>query len=245
MAWRSAGDDTVPIHLSALDAVAPGAVLADVAVPPSGGDPGAALARLDPFVHPAERDLAARLGTARAAEFLAGRAALRAAMRRVAPSHAGQPVLRTPRGAPVLPQGVTGSISHKRTRALAMALAAPATHVGLDLEERPQAPPDPSRDIAGRVLTDAERSALDGLEPRDRHEAVLLRFAIKEAVYKAIDPLVGRYVAFGEVALELSDDGNATVRLPAGDLALRDVAVRARWWMDDTHLMAAVATVPR
>jgi 4'-phosphopantetheinyl transferase EntD len=48
---------------------------------------------------------------------------------------------------------------------------------------------------------------------------VLLRFSVKEAIYKALDPFVRRYVAFREMSVSPRADGTAEVRphLPAAE----------------------------
>ena len=159
----------------------------------------AALARL-----PAEeRALAARLPPVRRRELVTGRTALHAALAVHAPGLADQPILPDDRGAPVLPAGWLGSLSHKGTRAAA--LVAPAddrARVGVDLELAQPA----RRDIAARILTPRE---LEGLT--DRGRGATLRFSIKEAIYKAVDPFVRRYVGFTEVELEVTNDGVAHV----------------------------------
>ena len=40
-----------------------------------------------------------------------------------------------------------------------------------------------------------------------RAREVLVAFAAKEAVYKALDPRLGRYIAFGEVEISRSAEG--------------------------------------
>jgi 4'-phosphopantetheinyl transferase EntD len=49
------------------------------------------------------------------------------------------------------------------------------------------------------------------LDVSDRAREVLLRFSAKEAIYKALDPFVRRYVGFGEVAVSPLPDGSARV----------------------------------
>ncbi len=194
-----------------------------------GDDLSAALAAL-----PApERELASRLGPVRARELVAGRTALHAAIEAVVrrasrqgrprgDRHRETPILADDRGAPILPAGWVGSISHKG--ALAAAIAAPAGDgwVGLDLE---RAEP-PRLDIARRVLTPREEAQLP-----DRGRAVTLRFAIKEAIYKAVDPCLRRYVAFAEVELEL--DGEACRVVHALPLA-----IEAAWREHAGHWIA-------
>jgi len=120
---------------------------------------------------------------------------------------------RSDRGAPLLPRG-HGSIAHKDgpQRVVAAAIAAPQL-VGVDIE-RALAPRQP---IESRILTPREQAVLGA----DRRR-VALAFAIKEAIYKAVDPVVRRYVGFTEVELDL-EAGRAISALPL------DVAF---WWTE-------------
>lgn len=122
---------------------------------------------------------------------------------------------RDDRGAPIVPRG-HGSIAHKagRERTVAAAIWSPAL-IGIDLERaRP-----PRQPIESRILTPREH----GLIGADRRRVALV-FAIKEAIYKAVDPVVRRYVGFTEVELDL-EAGRATSQLPL-DLAF--------WWTELT-----------
>ena len=133
--------------------------------------------------------------------WVGGRVALRAALAELGLSWgATSPILATPRGAPALPAGVLGSIAHKRTIAVALAAFAPSGDVtlGVDVEVDRA----PRFDIAARVLTPAERLRVDALAAPARARAVLAAFAAKEAVYKALDPWLGRAIAFQEVELD-------------------------------------------
>ena len=104
-----------------------------------------------------------------------------------------------------MPAGWLGSLSHKRERAAA--LVAPddgsGARIGLDLEDARE----PRQPIERRVLTARELAAL--ASRRD----VTRVFAIKEAIYKAIDPFVRRYVGFLEVEIEIAT-GAVTTALP-------------------------------
>ncbi|CAN5690922.1 hypothetical protein BH11MYX3_BH11MYX3_45830 [soil metagenome] len=154
----------------------------------------------------AEQALAQKLSPSRRRELVAGRAALHTTLAELAPALAGAPILTDDRGAPVLPAGWHGSISHKGHRAAALLAPAGEARVGIDLERA--APP--RQDIARWILTPREQEALD-----DRGRGATLRFSIKEAIYKAIDPFVRRYVAFTEVELEVADGiAHVTSELP-------------------------------
>jgi 4'-phosphopantetheinyl transferase EntD len=102
---------------------------------------------------------------------------------------------RDDRGAPIVPRG-HGSIAHKAGPDRVIAAAIAADHlVGIDVE---RAVP-PRQAIERRILTPRELAALG-----DDRRQVSLVFAIKEAIYKAVDPVVRRYVGFTEVELDLA-----------------------------------------
>ncbi len=172
-----------------------------------------------------ERAFAAGLTAVRRRTWVGGRVALRRALGLAgldAPA-----VLADARGAPVFPPGIAGSISHKETLAVALVTGA-ASHnawrVGVDVEvDAPRAV-----DIASRVLTDDEVSEVARVEGPSRAREVLVRFSAKEAIYKAIDPFVRRYVAFKEVAVTPLPGGAADVRLhlPASEGTFE---VEVRW----------------
>ena len=195
-------------------------------------------------LHSAEAALAMTMPAVRRAAFVAGRVALRAAIHAIAPGRddvpllLARPLLRTTRGAPTLPAGILGSISHKRTHALAIALVGHSGHVGVDLEERPNASDALRPSIAPRILTAREQDALSSLDPLAHRDATLLRFALKEAVYKAIDPIVERYVRFTEVEVDVHDDGRADVRLLLPEFAQQLWHVAARWHRDERWIVA-------
>jgi enterobactin synthetase component D len=145
----------------------------------------------------AERERAATQTPTKRGEFVAGRTALHELVGDVA-------IEISDRGAP-LAAGWTCSVAHKsRGEAVrAVALAAPAGDgfVGVDLEHaRP-----PRIDISARILAPDE--------PRPSGAELLRVFAIKEAIYKAVDPIVRRYVRFSEVAI--AADGHVATELPA------------------------------
>lgn len=142
----------------------------------------------------AEQALTQSLSHVRRRELITGRTALHALLAELAPELAGAPILADDRGAPLLPEGWVGSISHKGARAAALVAPAGTARVGIDLERA--APP--RQDIARWILTQREQDALE-----DRGRGATLRFSIKEAIYKAVDPYLRRYVAFTEVELEV------------------------------------------
>jgi enterobactin synthetase component D len=175
--------------------------------------PGVVEALADAALLPEERAFAATLGAVRRRTWLGGRIALRQALAREGID--APPVLADGRGAPALPPGVAGSISHKEDLAVALVAREARAKLGVDVERDVPG----KLDISKKVLTDEELTEVAKLASAERAREVLLRFSAKEAIYKALDPFVQRYVAFREVALTPRADGTAVVtpRLPAAE----------------------------
>ena len=175
--------------------------------PPEPGDP------LWEELLPEEHAHLATLPPARQPSFAAGRVALGAALQ--AGGFPRVPLLSDPRGAPQVPPGALGSISHKRKLAVGLAAPAHPSHpsgLGVDLEEL-----RPLRvDISRRVLTPAERAQLEGLVGRDRDAAILLRFSLKEAFFKAANGLVAGSLSFEDLTVvAVAADGMVALAGPA------------------------------
>jgi 4'-phosphopantetheinyl transferase EntD len=152
-------------------------------------------------LHPAESARAAELRGARKTSFVAGRLALARALAAVGAPRI--PVGSDDRGAPILPAGFVGSISHKAELGVAMAahLSDDGARVGVDVETIH----DLREGVARLVLVEEERARIDQLPEDQRSRAVLASFSIKESIYKAIDPFVRRYVAYREAIVELPE----------------------------------------
>jgi 4'-phosphopantetheinyl transferase EntD len=184
-------------------------------------------------LHPEERRHAEALAETRRRDWVGGRLALRRAVGLLGGVVLEGPIVADDRGAPRLPPGLVGSISHKDGLAVALVAAAEGAAIGVDLE-RWQVP---RRDLSKRVLVEAELAELSGLPDDERGRAVLLRFSIKEAIYKAIDPYLRRYVGFREVAVQPAGDGSCAVDLLCGDGA--DLRVEACWRVHEGRLLTA------
>jgi len=176
------------------------------APPPEAEWPGA--------LHRDERIFARALSEGRRTAWIGGRLALRGALE-AAGLQAPDAILATDRGAPRLPPDAVGSISHKTALAIAVAAPArsPAVTIGVDVEEA-----RPLRfDVADRVLTESERAGLPaaGLA---RDLLVLRAFCAKEAIYKALDPWVRRFVGFHEAEIVFTGGGlSARLALTRGE----------------------------
>jgi enterobactin synthetase component D len=171
---------------------------------------------------PAERAFAAGFGPVRRSTWVGGRVAMRLALGRLGVE--AEAVLSDDRDAPLLPAGVAGSITHKQHIAAALVAREPRAKIGVDIE------PDvkPRIDVSRKVLAEDEVAELAGMSDDERVKEVTLRFSAKEALYKALDPFVRRYVGFGEVSITPHPDGTARVRmrLASGE---GPFAVDVRW----------------
>ncbi|MFC5697583.1 4'-phosphopantetheinyl transferase [Pseudomonas sp. GCM10022186] len=146
----------------------------------------------------------------RQTEFLAGRLCARAALLALT-GRPEVPALGEDR-APVWPSGITGSISH--SHGLASALVASSEKwrgLGLDLEE-PLATRRALR-LAEEILTPAELQRLADLPPEQQAERITLTFSLKESLFKALYPLVGKRFYFHDAELLGCDGSRAKLRL--------------------------------
>jgi enterobactin synthetase component D len=193
---------------------------------------------------PEEQDLSAKMAPRRVATFAGGRVAMRRALAGL--GIAAGPIGSTPRGAPLLPQPVVGSLSHKEDVAVALAaIRAGTENIGVDLEVE-----EPLRvDISRRVCRPEEIDELGRLGGPERDARVRVTFAVKEAIYKAIDPVVQRYVAFDEVALvfEGNDGVSAVLHLdpPGGDFAMELAYERIAGPHGEAMIVAFARATPR
>jgi enterobactin synthetase component D len=185
---------------------------------------------------PEERALVATFAPRRRRTWVGGRIALRAAL----DSAPSSPLLADDRGAPSLPQGVVGSIAHKEPIAVALASRAAGHRVGVDVELATRLP---SLRLTSKILAAAEADDLLRGGDDDRARSLLLAFSAKEAIYKAIDPFLRRYVGFHEVRLR--GDASAYDVEPLLKTSERlSIAARA-WVAGDVVLAVASASLSR
>ena len=146
-------------------------------------------------LHAEERAAIANAVAKRQHEFATGRYLSRQAMRALGVPEA--PVGRADDRSPIWPDACIGSISHTPT----LALAAVAHHdalrgVGVDLEEGDRVVPQ----LHGKLFTAWERTTYELDDPRCSG----LLFSAKEAAYKAVNPLVGQFIGFQEVEVDVA-----------------------------------------
>jgi 4'-phosphopantetheinyl transferase EntD len=180
-----------------------------------------------------ERRHAATLPAARRRSWVGGRIALRAALADLGVGTAA--ILSTPRGAPLLPAGARGSISHKESLAVGLAARADASawHVGVDVERIAPG----KLDISKRVLRPEELARLPPPDDPQRVEELAFAFSAKEAIYKALDPFVARYVSFQEVAVARRADGTASAALDLRDGGKAPFDVDIDWFRHDDFII--------
>jgi enterobactin synthetase component D len=173
--------------------------------------------------------------SARRAEFLAGRLAAAEAMRLVGVVDGG--VLgRTSDGAPAWPDGITGSISHHSGVACAV-VSAEARSLGVDIA--PLLADARLAAVTRRCLGDAEQSRWPS-----PHEVTVV-FAAKESIYKAAQPLVGRYIGFDEAEVIEQSGESWAARLGerlASELGGGWVSGRHAWDHDLVYAVLALST---
>jgi enterobactin synthetase component D len=169
-------------------------------------------------------------------------------------------LLKDEYGRPQLPPGYLGSISHKRSVGVALVAPDPAMcnsgggepalrpgspqrGIGVDIEG---SVPNPKSNIAQRVLTARERNELGRIEGISAAEEVLLRFSIKESLYKAMHPLICQYVGFQDAEVRPLSSGTVEVHLtlPSGAHTAFD-SIQAHWRREgDFFLTSAAVTRP-
>jgi len=149
-------------------------------------------------------------------EFAAGRALACIALAEL--GHPPRPIPRLGR-APVWPPGIVGSITHSNEY-VAVCVAEQTTHtaVGVDIE------------AARRVTDMLEARILTPEEMADTKvsDAGTLRFACKEAVYKAVDPMVGEFFGFHAVRIELDAQSGTFTAVPVQDGPFAEPVARGR-----------------
>ncbi|MFI9602130.1 4'-phosphopantetheinyl transferase [Streptomyces sp. NPDC052043] len=160
------------------------------------GDDGTDLAPL----HPEEQALVTRAVAKRRREFAGVRACARVAMEKLGVPP--QPVLPGERGAPIWPDGLTGSMTHcDGYRAAALVRTTDLACLGIDAE--PHAPlPDGVQSTIALPAEERRLARLTALHPGVHWDRLL--FSAKESVYKAWFPLTGKWLDFEEADVEVS-----------------------------------------
>jgi len=148
-----------------------------------------------------------RAGPKRRRDFSAGRHCAHEALVAL-----GSPTDSLPRnddGSVAWPRGISGSISHSRQWCGAVvAWSDDVLGLGLDIEETGRL----SDGGAKLVLSEDERTAARQ-SWLGEDACRTLMFSTKESIYKALHPLVRRYIDFDEAVVEVEDHGTLQVEL--------------------------------
>ncbi|PKL76632.1 MAG: 4'-phosphopantetheinyl transferase [Candidatus Melainabacteria bacterium HGW-Melainabacteria-1] len=100
--------------------------------------------------------------------------------------------------APGWPPGWTGAITHCRN--YAAAVIGPKSHVkALGLDAEALMAEATAHKVRGSILHPDEAHLLDR---RDWIDTLTLIFSFKESLYKALSPVLGRFIGFDEVAID-------------------------------------------
>jgi enterobactin synthetase component D len=184
----------------------------------------------------------ARSVAKRQAEFVAGRACARLALREVGapPGDVGIGPMR----APVWPAGFVGSITHSAGVAAAVAArASDARSLGIDVER--SITPELAASISASLARAGELSSVGALLG-DPGVACTAVFAAKEALFKCVAPIVLRYFDFLDVEARLVAPGVLDLRFLV-DIGAEFCAGRtleARFAPGEGILVAAVLLPP-
>lgn len=145
-------------------------------------------------------------------EFLAGRWCAREALGTLGCAEQ-TPIEIGRHGAPVWPHGYVGSISHAANVAIAaVAHVRDASGIGIDVESIASAHASPELPSMQALVATSEELALVARSGAQTSAFVAL-FAAKEALFKCLAPLVGRYFDFLDVAAVTADPQRLRLQL--------------------------------
>jgi 4'-phosphopantetheinyl transferase EntD len=154
---------------------------------------------LDGVLFPEEEEIVGRSVEARRREFVTGRVCAREALSLL--GVAPRAIPSGPKGDPVWPKGVVGSITHcEGYRACAVGRGSDFATLGVDAEVDAPLP----EGLLGDIALPDERRRLAALA-RERPGASWdrLLFSIKESVYKAWFPLADRWLGFEDATVTI------------------------------------------
>jgi len=155
-------------------------------------------------VSPVQLEPLSRAVPKRQREFAAGRYLARRALQ-ASGIAADSPELEIGRSGdrrPLWPSDRVGSISHTNELAwVAVSRVSSLVSLGIDLEQTGRLKPK----LYASIFTEAEQSRYAGHTTTRWSDIV---FSAKEAVFKAVNPLVGRYIGFLEVEVDLAENGH-------------------------------------
>ncbi len=155
---------------------------------------------------PAEYELVMNSVARRKAEFAAGRHCARRVLDRLGDFR--QILAIGPKGEPLWPDGISGSISHGRRCAVAIATEGKGIRgVGIDLVDNGEQTEGVAPDL---IANEDELQQFSEHVERESGELnpLLLVFSLKEAAIKAVSPSIDFYLDFREIELRPATESN-------------------------------------
>lgn len=174
----------------------------------------------------------------RRGQFILGRVAAHRAFEQLGEKI--HPILKNNDDAPVWPPGLLGSIAHCDDIGIAAAAKTGAIHsIGIDFEKVSDRP----LKVLSRIANTKEEAFVKKT-PNPEQNALIL-FSVKEAVYKALAPLLKRYIGFLEVEISFEDiiQNESALRIsPQGNLVedLLGFAFGSKVAFSSSHIVSLV-----
>lgn len=196
---------------------------------------------LDGVLFPEEEEIVGRSVEARRREFVTGRTCAREALALLGVPPRAIP--SGPKGDPVWPEGVVGSITHcDGYRACAVALRSDLVTLGVDAEVDAALPDG----LLGDIALPEERRRLAALEREQPGQSWdRLLFSIKESVYKAWFPLAERWLGFEDATVTIDPaESTFSARLLVSGPRLGEselTGFSGRWTIAEGVILTAIA----
>lgn len=166
----------------------------------------------------------ANAGRKRKAEHLAGRIAAAHAL----PDHTVPGI--GPSGEPLWPEGISGSITHSGTQAMAVVVRHPDARVGIDCEAI--LPDSEAREIQDGIIDVQEAMCLT----RSGYPfalALTLTFSAKESLFKALFPQVKTFMDFDCARITRLDERTLTLALTRSQAEFKENTLFTVHWLRD------------
>lgn len=164
----------------------------------------------------------ANAGRKRKAEHLAGRIAAAHAL----PDHTVPGI--GPSGEPLWPEGISGSITHSGTQAMAVVVSHPDARVGIDCEAI--LPDSEAREIQDGII-DAQEAMCLTRSGYPFALALTLTFSAKESLFKALFPQVKTFMDFDCARITRLDERTLTLALTRPQAEFKENTLFTVHWL--------------
>ncbi|MCM7886909.1 enterobactin synthase subunit EntD [Enterobacter sichuanensis] len=166
----------------------------------------------------------ANAGRKRKTEHLAGRIAAAHAL----PDHTVPGI--GPSGEPLWPEGISGSITHSGTQAMAVVVRHPDARVGIDCEAI--LPDREAREIQDGII-DAQEAMCLTRSGYPFALALTLTFSAKESLFKALFPQVKTFMDFDCARITRLDERTLTLALTSPQAEFKENTLFTVHWLRD------------